>query len=92
LTSIPIICTNIVVSVSGYSILDDLPLFHTRSTDYFSSVPASVHEIKADIELRIPEFAFRLALSIAHEHVVYVTNGIVHVGSCVRTCISIKSR
>lgn len=77
---------------SGYSILDDLRLFHTRGADHLFLVPAGVYEVKTDFELRISESAFQSPLPIAGERVIHVANGAVHVGSCVRARVSTKSR
>lgn len=77
---------------AGHSILDDLRFFHTRGADHQLLVPAGVHEIKADLELRISASALRPALPIASERFIYVTNGAVHVGGCVRARVSAKSR
>lgn len=76
----------------GYSILDDLPLFHNRGTDHLLLVPAGVHEIKADFELQIFASALRSTLPLAGERIIHAANGVVHVCSCVCTCISVKSR
>lgn len=69
-----------------------MPLFHTRGTDHLISVSTGIHEIKIDLELRISAFAIQSTLSITRKWIVHVTNGIVHIGSRIRSCTSLKSR
>lgn len=71
--------------------MDDLFGVHPGRTDYFTPVPASVHEAEVDLQLRVSEPSFRSSLQIARKRIVHVANDSLHVRRGVRTSVSFKS-
>lgn len=82
----------IIRGIAGHAVLDDLPLLRARGTDHLLLVPASIHEIKVDLVLRVPASALRSTLPATGERVVHAANDIVHIGRRVRTRLSVEPR